>query len=611
MIGQHKLSQKDFALKFLNVLFTAVLFIAGCDRQPSDANSNDIVLQHRLNAKVQTLDPADIGDVISDAVAEEIFECLYQYHYLKRPYQLIPQLAEDMPQVSEDRLSYVIRIKKGVYFSDDACFEKGKGRELKAGDFVYAWKRIANVKSLSKNWWIFDGKIAGLDEFRSYTKECKSRGEVDYSRSVEGLQTPDDYTLVIKLKKPWPQITYLLAHLPTAPIAKETEDYYGKDIISHPVGTGPFKLKVWNRGSFIEMVKNANYRTVLYPSQGEADDAAKGLLRDAGKPLPFCNRIVWRIVTEDQPRWLMFLQGNIDITSIPKDNFGQAIAPGIELTADMKERNIKLATFQEPDTFWVGFNMEDPVLGKNKPLRLAISCAIDRQKWIELFFNGRGDVAYGFIPPIMPGYDPNIKTFSKTEYNPEKAKVFLRQAKELHGGELPILKLSMPGTDTTYRQMGQFLQTAMLNIGLQVEAEYLDWPSYLEKLRTKGVQMYSSGWVADYPDVENFLQVFYSKTSPWPNSSNYCNAEFDRIYEMASVMPDSNERTELYRQAERIVAEDAPCAFMFHRVFYVMHHEWIENFKPNAYKSDSFGYGLSKYYRIDAAKRVAYQKKYK
>ena len=132
MIGQHKLSQKDFALKFLSVLFTAVLFIAGCDRQPSDANSSDIVLQHRLNAKIQTLDPADIGDVISDAVAEEIFECLYQYHYLKRPYQLIPQLAEDMPQVSEDRLRYAIRIKKGVYFADDACFEKGKGRELKA-----------------------------------------------------------------------------------------------------------------------------------------------------------------------------------------------------------------------------------------------------------------------------------------------------------------------------------------------------------------------------------------------------------------------------------------------------------------------------------------------
>jgi len=592
---------------FLLLLFV----ITGCERSLPDADSSESVLQHRLRAKVQSLDPADIGDVVSHAVGEEIFECLYEYHYLKRPYQLIPRLAADMPEVSEDGLTYTIKIKKGVYFADDPCFENGKARRLKTEDFVFAWKRIADIKTRSKNWWIFDNKIIGLDEFREYTKSCAKHTDVDYSLPVEGLRTPDDYTLVIRLKKPWPQITYLLAHLPTAPIAKEAVDYYGKDIMNHPVGTGPFKLKLWNRGSYLEMLKNQNYRTVFYPSEGEPGDAEKGLLRDAGEAIPFVDRIVWRIVAEDQPRWLMFLQGDIDITSIPKDNFGQAIAIGRGLTADMKKRNIQLASFKEPDTFWVGFNMEDPVIGKNKPLRLAISCAIDREKWIELFLNGRGDVAHGFIPPIMPGYDPNIKEISKTEYNTEKAKMLLKQARELYGGQLSRLKLTIPGTDTTYRQMGQFLQTALQDIGLHVEVEYLDWPTYLEKLRTKSVQMYSSGWIADYPDVENFLQVFYSRNSPWPNSSNYANPEFDRVYEQAAVMQDGPERTELYRKAERIVVEDAPCAFMFHRIFYVMYHDWIGNFKPNAYKPDSFGFGLSKYYRVDAASRAEYRRKYK
>jgi ABC-type transport system substrate-binding protein len=614
------ISQRDFAsrlfiaalvaLAALAALAAAIAVLAGCNKRPAQSQSHN-VLQHRLNTKIQTLDPAEVGDIPSDAVASDIFELLYGYHYLKRPYEIVPVLAADMPDISGDGLTYTIKIKKGVYFADDRCFENGKGGELKADDFVFAWKRIADIKKLSKNWWIFDGKVIGLDEFREYTKTCAKAQDVNYSRPVEGLTAPDDYTLVIKLKRPWPQILFLLAHLPTAPVAKEAVDYYGKDIASHPVGTGAFKLKTWDRGAYIEMVKNPTYRGEPYPSEGEPGDLEAGLLKDAGKPMPFVDRIIWRIVPEDQPRWLLFEQGDIDITGIPKDNFGQAIAPGREMTPKMKERNIKLTTFQEADTFSVGFNMEDPVLGKNKPLRLAISCAFDREKWIELFYNGRGDVAYGFIPPCMAGYDPNIRQISKTEYNPEKARQYVKQAESLNGGPLPVFKLTMQGTETTYRQMGQFLKRALEEIGLNVEVEYLDWPTYLEKLRTKSVQIFQEGWIADYPDVENFLQIFYTKSSPWPNSFNYSNPEFDKILEEAAILPDCPQRTELYRKAERIVVEDAPCAFLYHRIFFVMYHDWITNLKPNAYKPDCFGFGFSKYYRVDVAKRAEYQKKYK
>ncbi|MHC4719575.1 MAG: ABC transporter substrate-binding protein [Planctomycetota bacterium] len=598
-------------MKFLGVVVTtALLLITGCDRS-SGSKSSDIVLHHQLRSKVQVLDPANIGDTMSHAVGAEIFECLYGYHYLKRPYEIIPVLAADMPEVSEDGLSYTIKIKRGVYFHGDRCFPGGRGREVKASDFVFSWKRIADLKSRSKMWWVFDNRIVGLDEFREYTKSCASASEVDYGRVVEGLRAVDDYTLFIKLKRPWPQIGHIMAFLPTAVVAKEAVDYYGKDIINHPVGTGPFQLKVWRRGSYIEMVRNPNYRDDSYPTEGEAGDVEKGLLRDAGKRIPFVDRIIWRVVTEDQPRWLMFLQGDTDITSIPKDNFGQAIATGRELTEEMRERDIRLAAFQEPDTFYVGMNMEDAVLGENKFLRLAIICAFDREKWIDLFFNGRGVVAHGFIPPNMPGYDPNIAKVSRTEYNPEKGRQLLKQAEEFAGGKIPTLKLTMSGTDTTYRQMGQFLEQAMEDIGLDIEVELLDWPTYLEKLRTKSLQVYSAGWIADYPDVENFLQIFYSKSAPWPNSSNYHNEEFDRIYAQARLMEDSPERTELYRRAERIVVEDAPVAFLYHRIWYAMYHDWIENLKADAYKPESCGYGLSKYYRVNVEGRTAYQKKYK
>ena len=594
----------DFVRKLTSAALIAAIFIlTGCSRSPSQSEPNQITLYSALGAKVRGLDPGDIGDTTSALVASQIFECLYQYHYLKRPYELIPQLADGMPEVSGDGLEYTIKIKRGVYFTDDACFEGGKGRELKADDFIFAWKRIANIKYLSKNWWIFDGRIVGLDEFREYTKSCKKKEDVDYSRPVEGLQSPDDYTLVIKLKKPWPQIIYLLAHNPTAPVAREAVERYRDDIINHPVGTGPFMLEVWNRGSYLELVKNPNWRGEKYPSEGEEGDLEKGLLADAGREMPLVDKISWMIILEDQPRWLQFLRGKIDASGIPKDNYSQAIDPQRKLTPAMKERNIHLEIFRDPSTYWLGFNMEDPVLGVNKPLRQAISCAIDREKYIELFTNNRGEIAYGFIPPLMKAYAPDIRDVVQTGYNPEKARWLVGEAEKIYGGELPELTLYLPGADTGFRQIGQFIRNNLEQVGLKLEVEYMDWPTFQDRVKSKSAQMFTLGWIADYPDTENFLQLFYSKNvSPGSNNFNYSSPEFDRIYERVSVMQDSPERTDLYRKAERVVVEDCPAVFMTHGVAFVLYHDWVRNYKPHA-----FGYGLAKYRRIDPAERAAYK----
>jgi oligopeptide transport system substrate-binding protein len=347
--------------------------LTGCERGPE--NTDEVVMNQRLRVKVQTLDPANVGDTSSDGVCKDFFECLYQYHYLKRPYELIPHLAADMPEISPDGTTYRIRIRRDVYFHDDPCFPEGKGRLLKAADFVYAWKRIADTKVRSKNWFMFDGKIKGLDAFREYSKTCE-KGKVDYDRPVEGLYAEDDFTLVIKLVQPWPQLIYWLAHLPTAPMAREAVEHYGpEDIVKHPVGTGAFILKTWHRGAYIEAVRNPNYYEAYYPSEGMPEDVEEGLLADAGKRLPFIDRIIWRIMEEDQPRWLLLMRGDIDLNSIPKDNFGQAVAFG-DLTPELKERGMRLTTVDEPCTFWVGMNMNDPLLGGNKALRYAISHAL-------------------------------------------------------------------------------------------------------------------------------------------------------------------------------------------------------------------------------------------
>ena len=590
----------------------AFLFLSSfsCKQKNPSSDKQEAVLNQRSRSKIQTLDPADVGDTASDGVCREFYESLYSYHYLKRPQQVVPELAAGMPDVSTDGTTYRIPVQKGITFYDDPCFPDGKGRQLTAHDFVYAFKRIANVKVQSKSWYIFNGRIVGLDDFREYSKGC-AKGQVDYARPVEGLYAEDDFTLVIKLHQPWPQLIYWLAFLPTAPMAKEAVDYYGPDIVKHPVGTGPFVLKQWHRGIYLEAERNPNYRQVLYPAEGEPGDAEAGLLADAGKRLPFIDRVFWRVVVEDQPRWLLLMRGDIDINTIPKDNFGQAVSMGTDLTDEMKRRNMKLKLFDEPDTFWVGMNMNDPVLGSNKPLRYAINYAIDREKFIKIIQNTKGKPAYGFIPLIMAGYDESIKDWSPCRFDPDKAKAYLREAEKVNGGPIPKLRLAIGRTGPVERQTLQFLSRSLSEIGLQIETQLYDWPTFLEKLRTGGMQMFFSGWMADYPDAESFLGCFYGPNASWPNSTNLNSSEYNAIYEQVSVMPDSPERTELYRRAERIVVEEMSCAFIYHRVGYIIHHDWLENLKPDPYKADTNGFGQLKYYKIDTQKRDEYRKTFR
>ncbi|WP_146663072.1 ABC transporter substrate-binding protein [Anaerohalosphaera lusitana] len=571
------------------LLLFVVLTLAGCGSDPGDSEDM-VVLRDALVSKIRSLDPGDVSDTTSATVTGCFYETLYGFDYEARPYKLVPMLADSMPEISDDRLTYTIKLKEGIKFSDSPCFPDGKGRELKASDFVFAWKRIANIKFRSKNWWMFDGRIVGLDAFREYTTEVGKGEEVDYSRPVEGFKAVDDHTLVIKLKKPWPQLPLVLAYLASAPVPPEAVDYYGEDIVSNPVGTGPFVLKHWQRGSYVEALKNPNFRTEYNP----------GASRTAENKLPLADKILFMVVEESQPRWLQFKQGDIDALTPPADNFDQAIEIGHELTPQMKKNNIQLTTMDEPCTDWVALNMEDPLIGGNKPLRLALAHAVDRKKYIELFTNNRDEPAYGFIPPVMKAYDPGIKEIGP-HYDPDKAREYLEQAREVQGGEIPTITLTMGGTSSLHSKMGTLLERNFEAIGLDIETEYLDWPIFLEKTHTKSAQIFQLGWRADYPDTETFLQVFYSKNeSPGPNQFNYSSPEFDRIYEEATMMPAGPERTELYRQAERIVMEDCPMIPIKHRVMYSLYHDWLENYRLAAFDP---GYGLRKYRSADMDKR--------
>lgn len=588
------MNRKSFLVIVGALVLAASAGFTGCTKKNNLDKTNTYYTSS--TAKIKGLDPAFADDLYSGIETTRIYEGLMQYEYLKRPYQLKPALAEAMPTISKDGKTYTFKLKKGVVFQDDKAFKAtaGKGREMVAEDFVFSFKRLADPKLNSPMWWLFDGKIEGLNEWREASQKA---GKPDYSAKISGLKAIDASTLEIKLKNRSYQFIYSLAMPATSVVAHEVVEEYGPEFLNHPVGTGAFKLAEYNPSSQIVYVRNPNFRQDFYPTEGEASDQADGLLEDAGKPVPFVDKIVMTVHTESQPQWLNFMQGKLDAAPIPKDNFSQAISASKELTPELKSKGIKLVKEPSLDITHTSFNMTDPVVGKNKLLRQAISTAINFPEEIELFYNGRAISAQGPIPPGLTGYDEKLKNPYK-EFSVEKAKELLKKAGYPDGKGLPPLEyLSL--ADSTARQMTEYFQKSLAAIGIQLKVQTFSWPEFQQSLKNKKGQIWSFAWGADYPDAENFLQLFYTKNfSPGPNDSNYSNPEFDRLYEKSLTLNDSPERTALYKKMAAIVIEDTPWVFGVHRVIFGLSHPWLKNYKPH-----EFTHGMSKYYRIDTSLR--------
>ena len=228
------------------LLVLSVLVISGCTKHREEVGA---VLNVAEVAKIKGMDPALAEDQYSATEVSRVYEGLLQYHMYKRPYTVEPLLAEEMPQISKNGLEFKFKIRKGVMFQDDAAFPNGKGRELKAKDFIYSFKRLADPKVQSTGWWLLEGRIVGLDDWRAAATKS---GKADYEAKVAGLEASDDYSLTIKLTKPVPQFLYALTMPYTAAVAQEVVEKYGSDFLNHPVGTGPFVMAVYKPTEVME-----------------------------------------------------------------------------------------------------------------------------------------------------------------------------------------------------------------------------------------------------------------------------------------------------------------------------------------------------------------------
>lgn len=568
---------------------------SGCTKKVDD---KDTTLNAVLRANVKGLDPLRANDLYSSTVMAQMFEGLLQYHYLKRPYTLQPGLADGMPVVSDNGLTHTFKIKKGVKFHDNPAFPDGKGREVTAEDFIYSFKRLADPRSASEGFWIFDGKIKGLNEWADNVKAEKA----GYDTPVEGLQAPDKHTLVIKLIKPYYQLYYVLAMTYSSVVPKEAIEKYGAEFLNNPVGTGPFMLEKstdWVRNSKITLKKNPTWRGETYPTEGEPGDKEKGLLADAGKALPFAEKLVFTELPEDQPRWQNFMKGNFEFIEIPNDNFESAVSKNNrnEIAPENAAKGMRLDITPNVDVTYTAFNMKDPLLGKNKDLRHAMTLAQDNANLITKFYNGRAVAAQGPIPPGLSSHDPNFK--NPYQFDSKKAKETLAKAGFPEGKGLPELTFESL-SDSKSRQQAEFFVQNMAAIGIKARINSNTWPQFQDKIKSGKAQIFGIAWGADYPDAQNFYQLFYSKNmSPGPNDSSFSNAEFDQLYEQSLKLPPGTERDALYTKMRDIVVEESPWMFHTHRLGYRLIHGWVHNFKWNDIQNDYF-----KYLRVDPKKRA-------
>jgi ABC-type transport system substrate-binding protein len=575
----------------LSVVLASVIIFTGCTKKKS---FDEKILYVVKEAKVKGLDPVNAGDTYSSSETSRAYEALLEYHYLKRPYELKPLLAEAMPTVSDDGLTYTFKIKKGVLFHANKCFPDGKGRELVAEDFVYTFKRLADLKNNSTGWWLVDDRLVGLNEWRAKYKGKKA----NYADKIDGVVALDKYTLQFKLKSQYPQFLYSLAMVYSAAVPKEAVDMYGEEFLNNAVGTGAFMLtKPYTQSNRIEWVKNPTYRDEFYPTEGSAEDKANGLLASAGKKLPLVDKITVMVQSEASTRFLEFEKGNLDYSGIPKDNFDQVVMPDKKIATDYKTKGIDLIMVPDLDITYIAFNNEDPIFKGNTKLRQAMSAAYKHAEANKLFYNNTGDLANGLIPPGIPGYDPNYVN-PYTHHNLDKAKKLLAEAGYPEGKGLPTISYDHMATSVG-RQIGDLFQQSMKAIGIKIETNGNTWPQLSAKVKTKQTQLFAMAWLGDYPDAENFLQLVWGPNSaPGPNGSNFNHPEFNEKFVKAKNMQPSPERTKLYTELNQLVAEEAPMILGVHRAKIVLKHQWLMN-----YKFATFNHGHAKYYDVDMNKK--------
>ena len=524
-------------------------------------------------------DPAQISDIYSRTVTPHIFEALYGYDLLARPVKFKPLTAAAMPEHSADFRTWTIRLRPGIYFADDPAF-KGRKRELVAQDYVYSFKRFADP-ALNSPIWSFQEPVGyvGLSELRQ--RALKDKTPFDHDREIEGIRALDRYTIQFKVAEPRPRLieNIALSDLFGA-VAREVVEFYGDKIMEHPVGTGPFVLKQWRRSSLIVLERNPTFREMLYDGEPAADDAhGQALLKQfKGRRLPMVDRVEVSIIDEQQPRWLSFLNGQIDlIERLPNEFINIAMPKGV-VAPHLAKRGIRGQQVLASNVQLTFFNMDDPMLGGYAPdkvaLRRAISLGMDVEREILLVRRGQAVPAQSPISPHTSGYDPAFRS-ENGEYSVPRAKALLDLYgfvdqdgdgwRDLPDGSPLVLEMATQ-PDQQARQLDEVFRRDMNALGIRSRFRTAKWPEQLKAARAGKLMMWQLGYSSAGPDGHNALARLDGRQAGGQNLSRFKRPEFDALYDRMSALPDGPERLALFEQAKRLSVAYAPYKVRLHLI---------------------------------------------
>ena len=514
-------------------------------------------------------DPLQVSDASSLRVCAHIFEPLLTYDYLARPAKLAPLTTAALPVASADYRRWVFTLQPGIFFADDPAF-KGRPRELTAADYVYTFKRFFDPRLRTDNLYLFEAeRILGLAELRRQAIAAKTA--LDYDTEVEGLRALDRYRLELKLAAPSPRLPMLFTYGQTGALAREVVEAYGRDLMEHPVGTGPFRLAQWRRGSSIVLVRNPGFRRQVFdatPAEGDvqAQAAAQAL---AGRRLPMLDRIEVSVIDEAQPRWLAFNGGALDVLNLPPE-FSSLATPGGTLAPYLARRGVRARREIEASVTQTFFNFADATVGGYTPdrvaLRRAIALAIDSRAEIRLILHDQALPAQSLIPPHCYGHDPALQS-ELGEASLARANALLDlygyarpgpgQPRAMPDGSALVLRLAAT-PDQRSRRRNELWDKRLAAVGLTVRFEIAPFGELIKRSVAGQLMIWGFTWQAGAPDGDFFLGMAYGPHTDQSNDARFALPAYDRLYERQRTLPDGPERLAIMRQAERLMLAYMP-----------------------------------------------------
>lgn len=554
-------------------LLILLLLIHSCF--PWNKNSSSINIP--LKTEVTTIDPHLSYDYVSNLVTHQMYDTLYSFHYLKRPYQIEPLIAEGMPEFSNGGKELIIKIKKNIQYHPIQGLNKTI--TVKAQDFVNSFKRLAYKHTASRAWWLAKNLFVGLDELHD---KSDSISEL-INAAVPGVTAVDEFTLKLTLKKNIPphQILNLLTMTFTAPIPIEVFTELQNNLSDKAVGTGAYKLISLDLKNTIQLEAFEQYNVIKYPNVGDRYAHEQNLLIDANKKIPFIKKMTFHIDSDEKNRWEKFKNKDYSLVELPRPYTEEVLKEDGGLNTNLVKSKIQMEQSASLAFWFIEFNMQNSIIGKNLNLRNAIAHSLDMRKFLWEFSHNADQKANSLYTPGIFGYRASKEL--PYEYDLDKAKNFLKLAGYPNGVGLPTIIFDTRRETLSHIKQAEYIKEALAQIGIKVEIQVNTFTQFIEKVKKNSMMMWQGGWLLDFPDAENILQLFYSRNAGngGPNKSYYNNAQFDKLFEQMIKLENNKEKFDLLMKLEDNILQELPLIMLYYSKNYFLFHKNVKNFRFN------------------------------